>query len=390
MTPSPFKQAPSQPLPDLTYWIPRHPPLSSSTPNATSDSSLDNSRSAASNGTGSLPSGSSERTRNAKRSWFIDPQALMQIKSLTLRAKTVVEGFTSGLHRSPLHGFSVEFAQYRPYVLGDDPRNLDWKLLARTDRCYVKQYEDETNRRCYIAIDQSRSMAYAGKTGYSKAEYARTLAATLAYYLHNQRDAVGLQTCGTEAPEYLPPRNRPGHLQQLMHLLERESVGSDSDLSEALLGLAGVSKRRGLVILLSDMLSDPEPLFQPLGYLKGRGHEIIVIRILDRSEIDFQLDSGTMVEDMETGQQIYVDPTQAAASYRREFEAHEAQLIDILHRRGGRLITVGSDAPVDAALLELISNTRTLGVGSQTLGTDRRSVSVASTPSSASARQEVI
>lgn len=299
----------------------------------------------------------------------------MQIKSLTLRAKTVVEGFTSGLHRSPLHGFSVEFAQYRPYVLGDDPRNLDWKLLARTDRCYVKQYEDETNRRCYIAIDQSRSMAYAGKTGYSKAEYARTLAATLAYYLHSQRDAVGLQTCGTNNPEYLPPRHRPGQLQQIMHMLDRESEGTDSNLSQTLHQLAGVSKRRGLVILLSDMLAELEPLFQPLGYLKGRGHETIVIRILDRSEIDFQLDSGTMVEDMETGQQIFVDPAQAAASYRSEFDAHEAQLIDILHRRGGRLITVCSDDPIDVALLELISNTRTLDAGAKPTGLARKDAS---------------
>lgn len=206
-------------------------------------------------------------------------------------------------------------------------------------------------------------MAYAGKTGYSKAEYARTLAATLAYYLHGQRDAVGIQTCGTTRPEYFPPRHRPGQLQQIMHLLERESEGTDSDLSQALHRLAGVSQRRGLVILLTDMLADPEPLFQPLGYLKGRGHETIVIRILDRSEIEFQLDKGTMVEDMETGQQMYVDPAQAAASYNREFEAHEAQLIDVLHRRGGRLITVCTDSPLDGALLELISNTRTLGVG---------------------------
>ncbi|MCA9182061.1 MAG: DUF58 domain-containing protein, partial [Planctomycetales bacterium] len=194
--------------------------------------------------------------KRSNQRWFIDPAAIMQIKSLTLRAKTIVEGFTAGLHRSPLHGFSVEFAEYRPYVIGDDPRNLDWKLLARTDRYYVKQYEDETNRRCYLAIDQSRSMAY-GNGLVTKAQYAQTLAATLAYYLHLQRDAVGIMTCGTQSSEFIPPRHRHGHLQQLMHLLEQESEGRDSNLAEGLTHLAGLSKRRGLVVLISDLLTDP-------------------------------------------------------------------------------------------------------------------------------------
>lgn len=283
----------------------------------------------------------------------------MQIKNLTLRAKTVAEGFSSGLHRSPLHGFSVEFSQYRPYVVGDDPRSLDWKLLARTDRCYIKQYEDETNRRCYIAIDQSRSMAY-GSTSYTKAEYARTLAATLAYYLHLQRDAVGIMTCGNEAPDFLPPRSRSGHLQQIMHLLEQESKGVDSDFGKSLSDLAGLSKRRGLVVLVSDLLTEPESLFQPLGYLRGRGHELLIIRVLDRTEVDFSLEKSAMIQDMETGKEIYVDPNAASAEYKKRFEVHEQQLIDICHRRGARLVTVTIDQPMDLALIELISNTRTL------------------------------
>jgi uncharacterized protein (DUF58 family) len=277
---------------------------------------------------------------------------------LMLRAKTVVEGFASGLHRSPLHGFSVEFAQYRPYVLGDDPRNLDWKLLARTDRCYVKQYEDETNRRCYIAVDQSRSMSFASD-GYSKAEYARTLAATFAYYLTQQRDAVGLMLCGNTEPEYLPPRHRKGHLQQIMGMLGQESIGADSDLSAALSQLAGLSKRRGLIVLLSDLLTDPESLFQPLGYLRGRSHEILVIRILDPSEVNFKLEKSTMLQDMETGKEIFVDPTVAAAEYRRRFDIHEQQLVDICHRRSARYMTITTDQPMDSALLELIGSSDT-------------------------------
>ncbi len=297
--------------------------------------------------------------RPPRQQWFIDPTAVMQIKNLTLRAKTIAEGFATGLHRSPLHGFSVEFAEYRPYVLGDDPRNLDWKLLARTDRYYIKQFEDETNRRCYLAIDQSRSMEF-GNGSYTKAEYARTLAATFAYYLTLQRDAVGVMTCGNANPEFLPPRHRPGHLQQIMRLLEQASSGQTSDLAGALNQLAGLSKRRGLIVLISDLLTEPETLFQPLGYLRGRGHEILLIRVLERSEVDLTLDKSSMLRDMETGREIYVDPAVARSEYRRRFDAHEAQLIDICHRRSARLVTVTIDQPLDFALLELISNSGSL------------------------------
>lgn len=217
---------------------------------------------------GTQTSESSTASATAERQrWFIDPSAIMQIKNLTLRAKTIVEGFTAGLHRSPLHGFSVEFSEYRPYVVGDDPRNLDWKLLARTDRYYVKQYEDETNRRCYIAVDQSRSMAY-GNGQYSKAQYAQTLAATLAYYLNMHRDAVGVMTCGNAAPEFLPPRHRTGHLQQIMRLLGHESAGVDSNLAGSLSQLASLSRRRGLVVLISDLLTEPLNRYH---FLRARG-----------------------------------------------------------------------------------------------------------------------
>lgn len=312
-----------------------------------------------------------------RQRWFIDPQAIMQIKNLTLRAKTVVEGFTAGLHRSPLHGFSVEFSEYRPYVVGDDLRNLDWKLVARTDRYYVKQYEDETNRRCYIAVDQSKSMAY-GNQQYSKAQYAQTLAATLAYYLTLHRDAVGIMTCGTETAEYLPPRHRTGHLQQIMRLLGNESQGVNSNLAQSLSELASLSRRRGLVVLISDLLTEPESLFQPLGYLRGRGHQLLILRVLDRSEIDLQLERSAMLRDMESGREMYIDPEVARAEYRRRFDAHRDQLLDICHRRGARMFTVTIDQPLDVALLELIGTTQRLasgaaGVSSSRSGGGRRS-----------------
>lgn len=287
------------------------------------------------------------------RSWFIDPAAIMQLQNLTLRAKTVAEGFANGLHRSPLRGFSVEFAEYRPYTLGDDPRNLDWKLVARTDRYYVKQFEDETNRRCYLAVDQSKSMNY-GSQSYTKAEYARTLAATLAYFLYGQRDAVGLMTCGTAAPEYLPARHRTGHLQQIMSLLGKDCLGIETDLSESLSQLAGLSKRRGLVVLISDLLVPVESLQQPLGYLRGRGHEVLVLRVLDRAEIELSIAGSTMLQDMETGKEIYVDPIAIRADYQSRFSEHAAELTDLCHRKSIRFSQIVTDQPLDNALFELL------------------------------------
>ncbi len=277
----------------------------------------------------------------------------MQIQNLILRAKTVVEGFSNGLHRSSLRGFSVEFAEYRPYVLGDDLRNLDWKLVARSDRYYVKQFEDETNRRCYLAVDQSKSMNY-GTAGYTKAEYARTMAATLAYFLYGQRDAVGLISCGTAQPDYLPARHRTGHLQQIMSILGKENVGVESDLSVSLAQLAGLSKRRGLVILLSDLLVPVESLNQPLGYLRGRGHEILVLRVLDRTEVDFSLQQSAMLQDLETGKEIYVDPAAIRSDYLKKFNQHADELTEMCHRKSVRLANVITDQPLDHALFELV------------------------------------
>src|SRR5687768_974529 len=175
----------------------------------------------------------------------IDPTTLMRIKNLQLRARIVVQGFLSGLHRSPHHGFSVEFSEYRQYTPGDDPRYLDWKLFARSDRYYIKRFEDETNLRCHLLVDLSRSMGY-GSLSYTKIEYARTAAATLAYFLSTQRDAVGLVTFDEGINEYLPARYRPGHLRRLMLCLERAVAGTSTDLSAPLEQVAAAVRRRGM------------------------------------------------------------------------------------------------------------------------------------------------
>src|SRR5438309_5673738 len=182
---------------------------------------------------------------------LIHPQALMAIKNLELRAKVVVEGFWNGLHRSPYHGFSVEFTEYRQYSPGDDPRYLDWRLYARTDRYFIKKFEDETNLRCHLLVDNSRSMTY-GSLSYTKAQYANTLAATLAYFLYLQGDAVGLLTFDERIREYLPARHRPGHLRHIMLKLEQPASGAATNLTVPLHRIVRTVKKRALLVLISD------------------------------------------------------------------------------------------------------------------------------------------
>src|SRR5436189_2615892 len=190
---------------------------------------------------------------------LIHPRALMSIKNLELRARIVVEGFWNGMHRSPYHGFSVEFTEYRQYTPGDDPRYVDWKLFARSDRYFLKKFEDETNLRCQLLVDASRSMGY-GSGAYTKSDYANTLAATLAYFLSKQGDAVGLLTFDEKVREYRPARNRPGHLRHLMLALEKSADGTSTDLNPPLKRIVDLVTRRGMMVLISDLLAPIDTL----------------------------------------------------------------------------------------------------------------------------------
>src|SRR6266850_4854585 len=187
----------------------------------------------------------------SRSSKLISPQALMAIKNLELRARIVVEGFWHGIHRSPYHGFSVEFTEYRQYSPGDDPRYLDWRLYARSDRYYIKKFEDETNVRCHLLVDNSRSMGY-GSLPYTKAEYANTQAGTLAYFLYLQGDAVGLLTFDEQIRDYLPARHRKGHLRHLMISLEKAAGGTETNLSPPLQRIVEIVTKRGVMVLISD------------------------------------------------------------------------------------------------------------------------------------------
>ena len=247
----------------------------------------------------------------------------MAIRNLELRARVVVEGFWTGLHRSPYHGFSVEFTEYRQYSPGDDTRYLDWRLLARSDRFYIKKFEDETNLRCQLLVDNSRSMGF-GSVGYTKAEYANTLAATLALFLHQQGDATGLLTFDERIRDYLPPRHKPGHLRHIMLALEKPAGGASTDLEAPLQRIVEIVRKRGLMLLLSDLLAPIESLEKDLGRLTAAGHEVMLFHLLDPAELHLRFDRAALFLDVETGREIYLDPHIARADYQRKLEAHTA------------------------------------------------------------------
>ncbi len=317
---------------------------------------------AATSYTAGMP-GSSSANRFAKTS-FIDPAALMRIKNLQLRAKVIVEGFLSGLHRSPYHGFSVEFSEYRQYTDGDDLRYLDWRLYARSDRYYIKRFEDETNLRCHLLVDLSRSMGF-GSIGYTKAAYAQTAAATLAYFLSLQRDAVGLVTFDDKIADYLPARYRPGHIHRIILALERAVAGSGTDLTPPLEQIARTANKRGLVVLLSDLLTPIDALEAQLGCLRSRGHEVVVMRVLDPAEVEFGFAESAVFHDLESGREMYVDPQTVRAEYLRRFGEHAGAISRTCLRLGVDLYSLTTNGPLELALFDFL-NSR-LRRGRQTL-----------------------
>lgn len=300
------------------------------------------------------PQRSSEtRKRRRARSW-LDPAALMRIKSLELRAKVVMEGFHNGLHVSPDHGFSVEFSEYRPYSESDDPRTVDWRVFARTDRCYVKRFEDETNLRCTVVVDRSRSMGF-GSLGYSKDDYARSLAATFVFFLSWQRDAVGLFTFAEDVLDFVPPRYRPGHRHRILLGLESPLTGEGTDLEVPLDRIARTLRKRGMIVILSDFLTPLEGFERDLATLCSRGHEVLLIRVLDPEEIGFGFDRATQFRDLETGQNFFVDPVRTRDDYRRRFEDHARNLETSCSRLGVDFLECSTEEPLEGVLFEFLS-----------------------------------
>jgi uncharacterized protein (DUF58 family) len=285
----------------------------------------------------------------------IDPQALLAIRDLEMRARVVVEGLWSGLHRSPLQGFSVEFTEYRQYSPGDDLRYLDWRALARTDKEYIKKFEDETNLRCHIVLDTSRSMLF-GSLDYSKSDYARTLAATLAYFLIQQRDVVGLSIFDSEVRDYLPARWRPGQLRLLLSKLERETRGNETNLGQALEEVALLNQKRSLVLIISDFLTPPSEWETQLGHLAAMRHDVRAIQILDPAELSLDFGTAAQWEDLETGEKIYIDPEVARKDYLEKLSEHQVKVKKSFDERGVSFQMVSTETPLDYVLLDMIKS----------------------------------
>ncbi len=287
------------------------------------------------------------------KSALIDPQTLMSIRNLELRARVVVEGFWSGIHRSPYHGFSVEFTEYRQYTPGDDPRYLDWRLFARSDRYFIKKFEDETNLRCHLLADNSRSMTY-GSTGYTKAQYANTLAATLAYFLYLQGDAVGLLTFDEQIRDYLPARHRTGHLRHLMLALEKTAGGRATDLAAPLQRIVEIVRKRGLMVLISDLLAPIENLEKQLLGLTACGHEVLLFHLLDPAEVSFDFDQAAMFYDLESGRDFFIDPGSTRKTYLRKLDAHCDAIRAACQKLGAGYYRVATNQPLELALFDFL------------------------------------
>lgn len=261
---------------------------------------------------------------------YLDPSALARVKNLSLAARGVVEGFISGMHSSPMRGFSVEFAEHREYVRGDNLRYLDWRMLARTDRLYIKQYEEETNLKAQIILDTSGSMLYRHGPSMTKLDYGSYLTAILAYLMTRQQDAVGLTTFDEKVRLDMPARTSPRHFGEMMRQLEgtaerlrsRSEIdpGSGTQVAETLHRLAERFKRRCLIILISDLYDEPEAVMRALHHFRHRHHELIVFHVFDAAELEFPFRDTIRFVDLETGERLQVDPSYVRDEYQRQIK----------------------------------------------------------------------
>lgn len=285
---------------------------------------------------------------------FLDPAVLARLGTLDLKARTIVEGFLSGLHRSPFKGFSVEFAEYRQYMPGDDLATIDWKVYARSDRHYIKKFEEETNLGCHIMLDVSASMAY-GSPGMTKLEYGSCLAASLAYLMNRQRDAVGLTAFDDGIVTMLPASARPGHLRGVLVTLDRLTIGKQTNVSKPLQQLAESLSKRGMVVLISDLLDDPERVIRGLKHFQFRGTDVIVFQVLHVDELSFPFNRATRFEDLETDQQVTAVPAIVRDHY---LEAMQG-LIERYRRELGAVgidyHLVDTSQPLELSLLAYLS-----------------------------------
>lgn len=285
----------------------------------------------------------------------LDPQILAKIERLEVRARLVVEGFLSGMHRSPFKGSSLEFAQHREYAPGDDVRFLDWKLFAKTNDYFVQEFEEETNLRCYLFVDQSESMGYAHDGGMSKFEYAATAASSLAYMLQQQSDAVGLALFDEGVVQQIPASNTRGALVQILHQLESAKPAQKTTIGKTLIELASQLRGRSIVCLFSDLFDEIDAFEQGLRALASRGHDVVVFHVLDRDEVEFPFERMTMFEGLESLPQLLADPRGLRDAYLQEVEQFQESVRKSCARNRVDYVRLIDNEPLDVALSSFLA-----------------------------------
>ena len=280
---------------------------------------------------------------------LLRPEVLASLSTLELVARSAVEGFFQGLHKSPRFGFSQEFAEYKAYAEGDDPRFIDWNVFARTDRTYIKRYLGETNTRLMIALDVSASMGY-GTGPVNKLRYAKFVAASLAYMAIHQHDPVGLIAFDSKIRSYRPATSRTGALTGILHALDGLEAGSETDLTASFKQMHEHMQRRGLVAVISDLYCDPEALTRAVQPFAWGGHDIMIFQILDRTELDPKWEESVLLEDVESGRQIEVSPDYMRTTYKERINAHLRKMQQVAAKSRADHVLLVTDEPLDKAL----------------------------------------
>ena len=283
---------------------------------------------------------------------FVDPAVLARVGNLDLVARSVVDGVINGLHRTPYFGASVDFAEHRGYVPGDDIRRVDWRLYARTDRYYIKEYEADSNSNFAVLLDVSKSMGF-GSEGMSKLDYGRMLAGCLTYLVHKQRDRVGFVAFDNDIVEFVPPSAK--HMDVTLHVLDRLKPANPGALTAPMTKIAEHFGRRGVLVLISDLYEEPDAVLEAIGPLRFRGHDVIVFHLLDRAEIEFEYTDASAFEDLESGEQIPVVPETLAAQYRQLVQEHIRALTERFSANRIDYTLLNSSMPLDHALFNYLS-----------------------------------
>ena len=293
------------------------------------------------------------------KDFLLTPDIISRLNNLSIKARYVVEGFIVGLHKSPYHGFSVEFSEHRAYGIGDEIRHIDWKLWGKTEKYFIKQFEEETNLKSYMILDQSLSMTYKS-SNISKLEYAQILAASLSYLMLKQQDAIGLTLFDDRIRLNIPPKSLKSHLNVILTHMQNIKPGPETSISPVLHKTAEAIKKRGLIILISDLFDDPEKILSGLQHFRYKGHEVIVFHILDPKELNLDFSERTQFHDIETDQKIITDPWHIQKDYQKNMENFCQYFRNNCRKKNIEYVQLTSDTNLDIALSEYLIKRRKL------------------------------